>query len=160
MKGERDRVLKILKKELASNGFWKRTLENADALTRVHLGIFREPYLGFIAAGAKTIESRFSKNRIAPFESAERGDIVLLKGTGKGIAGVCVVDRVWFYRLQPGTIEEIRDVFGHGICPAEPGFWEDRRNCAYCSLIWISHYVPVPEFAVPKRDRRGWVVLT
>ena len=160
MIGERDRVLKFLKKELASNAFWKKTLEKVDVLTRVHLGIFREPYLGFISTGAKTIESRFSKNRIAPFELADKGDILLLKGKGRGVTGVCIVDRAWFYGLLPGSIEEIRDGFGHGICPAEPDFWEDRRDCAYCSLIWISHYVPVKEFSIPKKDRRGWVILT
>lgn len=160
MRGERNRVIGILKQNLASNAFWKRNLENADALVQVHLGIFREPYLDFIATGSKTIESRFSKNRIAPYDAVREGDILLLKGVGKGISGVCIVDKVWFYRLLPGSIEEIRESFGREICPAEADFWENRANSEYCSLIWVSHYAPVTEFAIPKRDRRGWVVLT
>ena len=35
--------------------------------TQLHLGIFTEPYLTYMLDGKKTIESRFSKNKIAPY---------------------------------------------------------------------------------------------
>ena len=45
----------------------------------VHLAILLEPYLQYILDGTKTVESRFSKNRIAPYNMVEPGDVVLLK---------------------------------------------------------------------------------
>lgn len=152
-------ALNKLKAALSNDHKWGDILASADALIQIHLAVFVEPYLGFIANGSKTIETRFSKNRIAPFQSIEKGDIVLLKRVGGGLAGVCLVEKVWFYNLEPGSLSEIKKRFGKGICPADSAFWDERRDAAYCSLIWVTAYKPLNDLPFQKSDRRGWVIL-
>src|SRR5688572_14494747 len=65
----------------------------------LHLGVFVEPFLGYMLDGRKTVESRFSTRRFAPYHRAERGDVVLIKRSGGPIVGVCRVVDAWFYRL-------------------------------------------------------------
>jgi hypothetical protein len=156
---ERQRLLLEVRGQMTDHEFWKKKLDKIDAFAGVHLAIFSEPYLTFIANGTKTIESRFSKNRIAPFDQVDRGDVILVKGSGKGISGICWVEQTWFYKITPGTLTEIKDLYGEGICPAEESFWSDRSDRSYCSLIWISHYASLRSIPVKKRDRRGWVKL-
>lgn len=45
----------------------------------VHVAVMVEPYLTFVVEGQKWIESRLTKNRIAPFGQTSAGDIVLFK---------------------------------------------------------------------------------
>lgn len=124
----------------------------------IHLAIVLEPYLEFILDGTKSVESRFSRNGCAPFGRVTAGDIVLLKRSSGPVVGLCTVSDVWDYRLTPSTLHEIKDRFGPAIC-AQDGFWEDRRDAAFATLMRIEGAIPLPDLAVPKRDRRGWVVL-
>lgn len=152
-------ALKKIKTALSNDSKWSRLLATADDLVRLHLAIFVEPYLTFIAEGKKTIETRFSKKRIPPFETIDTGDIILLKRVGGGIAGICLVEKVWFYNLTPGSVCEIKERFGPAICPADSSFWEVRRDAAYCSLIWVNSYRSLDDLPFQKTDRRGWAVL-
>lgn len=43
----------------------------------IHLGIFSEPYLSYMLDGKKTIESRFSKKKIMPYNRITKEDIVM-----------------------------------------------------------------------------------
>jgi len=124
----------------------------------IHLAIVLEPYLEFILDGSKSVESRFSRNGCAPFGRVTAGDIVLLKRSSGPVVGLCTVSDVWDYRLTASTLLEIKDRFGPAICP-QHGFWEDRRDAAFATLMRIEGARPLPDLAVPKRDRRGWVVL-
>ena len=45
----------------------------------LHLAVLKEPYLEFILKGEKTVESRFSIRRRAPYKRVEKGDVVILK---------------------------------------------------------------------------------
>jgi hypothetical protein len=124
----------------------------------IHLAIVLEPYLEFILDGTKSVESRFSRNGCAPFGRVAAGDVVLLKRSSGPVVGLCTVSDVWDYKLTSGTLIEIKDRFGPAICAPE-GFWEDRREAAFATLMRIDGAVPLPDLAVPKKDRRGWVVL-
>ena len=146
------------------NIFWKRHLEGLSVSTpsafSVHLAVLLEPYLGFIFEGSKTVESRFSKNRIAPFKMVERGDVVLLKrSAAKAISGVCLVSHVWFYQLDVNSWSQIRDEFKSALRAEDPSFWEQRKSAHFATLMRISHVQALPPIEVHKRDRRGWVVL-
>jgi len=125
----------------------------------IHLAIFREPYLDFIMEGRKTIETRFSRRICAPFRAVSRGDVVILKRSGGEIAGICLVEDAWFYRLTSEALTFIRDKFGAAICAEDDSFWEERKEAAVATLISISHVAPLSKIDIPKRDRRGWVVL-
>jgi hypothetical protein len=138
-------------------GWDKQPVEQARR--RIHLAVFTEPYLGYILAGQKTIESRFSITRKAPYEQVSPGDLILLKKTGGPICGFCRVTNVWFYQLTPKSFVEIQRQFSKQICAQDPQFWESRREAQFATLMRIDDVAEIPPIAVSKKDRRGWVVL-
>ncbi|KKQ35404.1 MAG: hypothetical protein US51_C0006G0001, partial [Microgenomates group bacterium GW2011_GWA2_37_6] len=52
-----------------------------------HLAIFKGDGAEKILTGKKTIESRFSKNKIAPYGVVSAGDLVYMKLSGGAIIG-------------------------------------------------------------------------
>src|SRR5260221_7933086 len=98
---EQEIVVSQLRSSLSSNPRWSRILHSKEMrrLT-IHLAILRHPYLDFILEGKKTIESRFSRRRCAPFGAVSKGDIVLLKRPAGRIVGICVIEKVWVYHLN------------------------------------------------------------
>lgn len=124
----------------------------------VHLAVLVEPYLQFVLDRTKTVESRFSRRRCPPFGRVSEGDVILLKRAAGPVIGLCTVSDVWSYHLDPRTLTEIRDRFGAALQP-QGGFWEDRREAAFATLMRIEGAQTLPDIRVPKRDRRGWVVL-
>lgn len=65
-------IIDNLEKQLSHNEMAKIKNKN------VHLGIFSDPYLTYMLDGLKSIESRFSKNRIAPYNKITKDDIVII----------------------------------------------------------------------------------
>lgn len=141
------------------NNFLNSLLKKTSCHNAIHLAILVEPYLQFILDGKKTVESRFSKNRIAPYCHIERNDIILLKKTGGPIVGVCQASDVWFYRLDPSSWEEIRNDFSEMLCAQDQNFWSQRQGASYATLIRLKNVKKISPFNFSKRDRRGWVVL-
>ena len=124
----------------------------------IHIAVLVEPYLQFVLDGTKTVESRFSRNGCAPFERVSAGDVLLLKRQSGPIVGACSASDVWNYRLTPGALVDIRLRFGSAIRP-QTGFWEDRADAGFATLIRVTGVRELPAVDIPKRDRRGWVVL-
>lgn len=125
----------------------------------IHLAIFREPYLGYILEGKKTVESRFSSNRCAPYKKVQRGDIILLKQTSGPIVAACKVDYVWNYQIDESSMANIRSEFTQMLCAQDPSFWEVRRHARFATLMLVNNVVSIDPIECNKRDRRGWVVL-
>lgn len=159
-----EELVDLLRRSTDGHHFWEEYLErlaNSEPIPfSVHLAILLEPYLQYILDGTKTVESRFSKNRIAPYNMVEPGDVVLLKkAAAKSISGVCVVSKVWFYQLNPETWGQIRDGFSKALRADDPSFWHRRERAQFATLMRIAEVHPLPSIEVPKRDRRGWVIL-
>jgi hypothetical protein len=127
--------------------------------TQLHLAVFVEPYLRFILDGKKTVESRFSSVRCAPYDKVNTGDLILLKKAGGPVSGICRVDSAWFYEVDRTSLNEIRREFAAQICPADSTFWSARKDKSFATLIRLADVKRLPEFAVSKRDRRGWVTI-
>lgn len=142
------------------NSRWVRRITDAFARRDIglHLAIFAEPYLSLTLDGKKTIESRFSRNRCAPFDAISDGDIILMKAVGGPICGLVAVKRTWFFDLAFQSLDCIRGQFGPGIC-AEDAFWESRRGATYATLIELREPLAIAPLRCIKRDRRGWVSL-
>jgi hypothetical protein len=124
----------------------------------IHLAVLVEPYLSLILQGKKTIESRFSLNRHAPFEQVQRGDVIILKKSSGPVQGICRVADAWFYHLDPDTWPEI-ERYASALCMDDSPFWKQKRGASYASLMRIEEIVRVPNFEIDKLDPRGWVVL-
>jgi hypothetical protein len=145
------------------HAFWEPYLvsrRDSSEGAAIHLAVFVEPFLEYVLNGTKTVESRFSANRVAPYASVKQGDIVLLKASGGPVVGLCRAADVWSYRLQTTSWSEIRNRFAHAMCAEDPEFWETRSSAGYATLIRIVDVLKTPAIPVAKSDRRGWVVLS
>jgi ASC-1-like (ASCH) protein len=125
----------------------------------LHLAILAKPFLSLVLNGRKTIESRFTRTRCAPFDQIRRGDIILLKQVGGPVCGLVLAKQTWFFDLYHQPIETIREMYAAPIC-ADDAFWERKRDAAYATLIELAEPVSIDAMPCNKRDRRGWVVLT
>jgi hypothetical protein len=141
--------------------FWLTYLSDATrptSLIGIHLAIFAEPFLSMVFSGRKTIESRFSRNRCAPYGKICDGDIVLIKEVAGPICGLVLARQTWCYDLDTEPIDRIRDRFGRGIGGDEE-FWASLANAHYATLIELDRPAAIAPVACNKRDRRGWVSL-
>jgi ASCH domain len=126
--------------------------------SQVHLAVMVEPYLSYILDGKKSIESRFSKNAIAPYLQIESDDLVLLKLTGGPVVGCFTTDSVEFVTLSELEFERLRINYSDAIC-ADDNFWQARLGKRYATLIGVREPLELPPVSVAKSDRRGWVTL-
>lgn len=126
----------------------------------MHLGIFIEPYLQYIFEGKKTIESRFSINRSAPYGSVRKNDIFLLKKVSGAIEGFCRITDVWFYQLNQTSWNDIKNDYADAICASSPDFWEEKQKARYATLMLIDNVTQLSPISINKQDRRGWVTLS
>ena len=159
-----DRLVEELKNAIQGNGFWRDYLASLSASSStpfsIHLAILLEPYLKFILEGSKTVESRFSRHRIAPYGAVAPGDVVLLKGSSaRAVSGLCIVRKVWSYQLNSDNLQHIKNGFASALRADASSFWEERKTARFVTLMRIAEVSPLPPIGVHKRDRRGWVVL-
>ena len=145
------------------DSFWNEYLDQfilqEETPHSIHLAIFVEPYLQFILEGLKTVESRFSIRRCAPYNCVDRGDMILLKRAGGPIVGLCHVASAWFYKLEKNSWREIKQTYAAELCAQDPEFWRERQGASYATLMRIGRVLPIEPIVIEKRDRRGWVVL-
>jgi len=153
-------LVESLSEVAAHDSFWNKYFDaSVQGPVGIHLAVFVEPYLSFVLSGTKTVESRFSVNKLAPFELVHEGDVVLLKKTGGPIVGLCRVSHVWNFKLEPKTWSEIRNDFADALCAQDPSFWDQRKEASYATLMRVDNVLTIPPIKIDKRDRRGWVVL-
>jgi ASC-1-like (ASCH) protein len=156
------KLLASLKRSAPMNKYWKLKLKTIGKKSaKVHLAMFTGPFLNLILAGTKTIESRFSTNRIAPFNRINTGDIIILKKSGGQIEAICEAGQVHFYsEINMKALKEIDVTYGVRIASKfEKGFWGKRKNAKYGTLIELKEISPLHNLYCEKKDRRGWVVL-
>lgn len=150
-----------LQAQLAPDQMWGAYLASAaERHVSIHLAVFAEPYLGYVLDGRKTVESRFTIHRIAPFGNVQGGDIVLVKAAGGPILGICRVAGVWYYKMNVGAWEEIQQRFGDALCIDDAeSFVKARRRAVFGTLLKLTDVRTIEAIDTSKRDRRGWVVL-
>ncbi len=158
----RENVINALGDSVKDVSYWNdylSYLSNKEKTSfSIHLGVFVEPFLQYILDGKKTMETRFSIVRCAPYERVESGDAVLLKKSGGAVVGICRIRSARFYRLEKDSWDEIK-TFAHDICAEDPEFWEQRKKASFATLMRIDNVKLITPITVKKRDRRGWVVL-
>jgi len=157
------KVVHYLKIALKNDSYWSKYLneafvKNSVAQPTFHIAIFVEPFLQFVLDGKKTIESRFSINKCAPFNKVSKGDIVLIKKSGGPIVAVCKISERWYYNLDADSWNEIKS-YKDSLCAHDPNFWKAKKNASYATLMKITHVKEVSPLSIQKRDRRGWIVI-
>ncbi len=124
-----------------------------------HVAILKQPFFDMILSGEKTIESRFSMNKIVPFNKVSIGDEIYLKQTGKQVTAKAEVDKVQYYQLTPEMADQIRKDFGKQIGIDKFEDWETTRNKRYCTLIWLKNVKKISPVEVPRSNGAGWLLL-
>ncbi len=123
-----------------------------------HLGVFIEPYLTYMLNGKKTIESRFSKNKIMPYNQIFKEDVVIVKKSSGNIVAYFTIKEVLFFNLNETSIEEIKAKYNKQLCVDE-NFYFSKRNCNYATLIVIDQIKKINPFPIKKKGMQTWVVL-
>lgn len=127
----------------------------------VHLAVMSEPFLSFVLAGTKTVESRFSNKRIPPYQCALSNDIILLKEVGGPVVATCLISQTWYFdHPTRDQMVELKEHFGKLLRDDVPGFWDRRIDSSYISLLEVEHVSLLSQpISCPKKDRRGWVTI-
>ena len=133
---------------------------------KYHLAILTPGWIDLILDGSKTIESRFTKVRCAPFRKVHEGDSVYLKESGGLVKGMFHVAEVeTFENLNRSGIYQAINMSG-----ADRLFFirllrnfstpEKWLTAKHATLIHVSDPIAFDDpFPFPKRDPRAWVVL-
>lgn len=124
-----------------------------------HIAILRQPFFNMVLCGEKTIESRWSMNKIAPYNKVKVGDVIYLKETGKAVTASAKVKRVKYYNLTPEKVEEIRVKFGKEIGTDKFEDWQSTLQKKYCTLIWLEDVKCIEPMKVPRSNGTGWLVI-
>lgn len=124
-----------------------------------HIAILRQPFFDMVLSGEKTIESRFSMNKIAPYGKVKVGDEILLKLTGKPVTAVTRVKAVKYYELTPELTEIIREEYGKEIGTDKFDDWQSTLEKRYCTLIWLDKVKKIDPIEVPRSNGAGWLVI-
>ena len=128
-----------------------------------HLAILSPGWIELILDGSKTIESRFTKVRCAPFGKVNEGDIVFMKESSGLVMGAFRVAKVeTFENLNRSGIQAIYERCGRAIFSQYfTQFFPSEKWLAskHATLIHIAETLEFnTPFAIHKRDPRAWVV--
>ena len=124
----------------------------------MHLGVFTEPYLTYILNGNKTIESRFSKNKISPYNKISKDDLVIIKKSSGDILAYFLIKDILFFDLSKTSIDEIKFNYNEHLCVDEK-FWLAKKNSNYATLIFIDKIVKLNPFHINKKGMLTWIKL-
>ena len=124
-----------------------------------HIAILRQPFFDMVLNGQKTIESRWSMHRVAPYNKINIGDEILLKETGKDVTAKAIVKDVKFYELTPLIAEKIRKEYNKQIGIDYFEDWYSTTQKKYCTLIWLDKVNKIEPIKVPRSNGAGWIIF-
>lgn len=124
--------------------------------TSLHLGVFTEPYLTYMLDGKKTIESRFSKNKILPYNQISKDDIVIVKKSSGNVVAYFTIKEILFFDLNETSVNKIKNKYNKQLCVDE-NFWISKSNSNYATLIMIDKIVKLTPFHIDKKGMQTWV---
>ena len=121
-----------------------------------HLAVMDDiKYRNKIINKEKIIESRFSKNRIAPYEKIKENDTVYLKVSGSNkIIAKFEVEKVLFFK--DFNIEDIKNKYGKFIC-APDSYYQRKNSSKYATLIYVKNPCIIAPIKIIKKNRLAFV---
>jgi len=133
-----------------------------------HVAIMRKSWglLPKILTGEKTIESRWYKNKYAPWDKIKQGDIVYFKNSGEPVTTKAQVSKVIQYSdLTPAkvrwTLQKYGLKDGLGIDELDKYYrrFKDRK---YCILVFLENSKEIKPFDINKTgygNMAAWIVV-
>lgn len=131
-----------------------------------HLAIFSKSSIKQIFSGKKTVETRFSKKRIAPFAQISVGDIIYIKPPGEEVVGQFTAKKVIsFEGIEEGDWAYIKKQFGKKMALGTEEeiyqYFNKNLEAKFGTIILMDNleqFITSP-LKVEKKDLRGWMVL-
>lgn len=133
-----------------------------------HVAIFKKSWklIDKILSGAKTIESRWSINKIPPWNSIKKGDLIFLKNSGDKVRAVVEVDLVLqFSNLDKDDVKELlkNNYNKIGIDPEDfSSFLSRFENKNNCILIYLKNARKIDPFKIKKEgfgNMASWLMV-
>ena len=133
-----------------------------------HLAIMRKSWglLPKILTGEKVIESRWYKNKYAPYDKIKEGDVVYFKNSGEPVSVKAGVSNVLqFSNLKPEKVKEILDKYGtlDGIGEDEINkYYQMFENKNYCLLVFLKEPESITPFEISKKGfgaMSAWITI-
>lgn len=121
-----------------------------------HVAIMKKSWglIPKILDGRKTIESRWSINRVAPWGKVKVGDNIFFRNSGEKVAIKANISKVLaFDNLTPKKVKNIIDKFGDEgkICFSnKKESYEWAKNKKYCTLIFLKNVEEIEPFKINK----------
>lgn len=122
-----------------------------------HVAIMKKSWglIPKILDGTKKIESRWGKNKCAPWGKVKVGDRVYFKNSGEAVtAGVIVSKVMEFNDLTPEKVWSIIKKYGgkDGIASSDlNNLFEWAKEKRYCTLIYLSNVKKLKPFNIDKK---------
>ena len=124
-----------------------------------HIAVFEKEILKKVMNGEKKIESRFSKNKIAPYDSIQEGDVIFFKETSGPIIGKAIAKKIKFFsNLDKSKIQILKSQYQSVLCTTD-NFWNKKIDSSYATLISLQEIKEIEPIIIEKKDRRPWVIL-
>lgn len=130
-----------------------------------HVAIVAPACLGAILDGRKTIESRLSRTRRAPFGRVRPGDRIYFKASGGPFGAAAVIDRVLSASgLSPEGVQALAAKYDCRVLGGD-AYWRAKAASRFATLIWLRGVRPTssgPMFRPVGRpaSSHAWFTLT
>lgn len=130
----------------------------------VHVAIVHRRIARELLSGRKSVESRLSSRRIAPFGLVSAGDRIYFKVSGGPFFATATVEHVEDYTsLTPTKVRLLARLYRAAV-RATPDYWRSKRDARFGTFMLLSMLTPVAEgpayTAAPGYNRRAaWHVL-
>lgn len=131
----------------------------------IHIAIVRGEYAEPILIGTKTIESRLTKTRKAPFGRIRIGERIYFKKSSGPFFATAIVSAVHeFESLTEQLVEDLRELFDDRVLGGDV-YWSQRSGSRFAVFVELDRVEPVgygPSYrdlvAIGSRD--AWHVLS
>ncbi len=103
-----------------------------------------------ILSGQKRIESRWYKNKIAPWDKVNAGDTVYFKYSGKPVTTKAIVEKVKQFEIK--NLDEVGQIIKSypDIDLVDKNYEVWAKGKRYCILMWLKDAQEVEPFNIDK----------
>ena len=122
-----------------------------------HIAILakKRKLLDKIISGEKTIESRWYKSKVSPWNKIKEGEIVYFKESGDPVSVKAEVEKVLFFEnLDLEKVKDIVNKYDDQIALSknrDDEFWKYFDNRKYCILIFLKNIQEIDPFNINKK---------
>jgi dephospho-CoA kinase len=122
-----------------------------------HIAKLYPNYIDAIFSGRKTMDSRFSENRIVPYGRIGKGEIVYMKETSGPIRGRAAVGEVYeFSNITPNLLAQLKSTYDKFLLAGDE-YWRIKTSARYGVIVKFENVHQLPPFSIHVNNRSGWL---